>query len=204
MAFLVNVQTGALPCHRGTGPVDFPLHHGEKRSRLLFDRTKEAGPSKPRTAGKLAGGPVDQSIFARHVRSKRFSKVAGALRKDTVKAMRMMELILPILLFIMNVSLMAVLWFGAVEIGNGDAQVGELVAIVNYAMRMTGAFSMFAFIISAFSRAKASSERMEEVLTADDDLENHDMESSGIGSLEGDLRSKTSLSIIQESLNRSG
>ena len=118
----------------------------------------------------------------------RFSKVAGALRKDTVKAMRMMELILPILLFIMNVSLMAVLWFGAVEIGNGDAQVGELVAIVNYAMRMTGAFSMFAFIISAFSRAKASSERMEEVLTADEDLENHDMESSGIGSLEGDLR----------------
>ena len=118
----------------------------------------------------------------------RFSKVAGALRKDTVKAMRMMELILPILLFIMNVSLMAVLWFGAVEIGNGDAQVGELVAIINYAMRMTGAFSMFAFIISAFSRAKASSERMEEVLTADEDLENHDMESSGIGSLEGDLR----------------
>jgi ATP-binding cassette subfamily B protein len=118
----------------------------------------------------------------------RFSKVAGALRKDTVKAMRMMELILPVLLFIMNVSLMAVLWFGAIEIGDGNAQVGELVAIVNYAMRMTGAFSMFAFIISAFSRAKASSERMEEVLLADGDLENHDMESSGLGSLEGDLR----------------
>jgi ATP-binding cassette, subfamily B, multidrug efflux pump len=118
----------------------------------------------------------------------RFSKVAGALRKDTVKAMRMMELILPVLLFVMNVSLMAVLWFGAVEIGNGEAQVGELVAIVNYAMRMTGAFSMFAFIISALSRAKASSERMEEVLLADEDLENHEMESSSIGSLEGDLR----------------
>ncbi|MCG7343563.1 ABC transporter ATP-binding protein/permease [Sporosarcina sp. ACRSL] len=118
----------------------------------------------------------------------RFSKVASALRKDTVKAMRMMELILPILLFIMNVSLMAVLWFGAVEIRSGDAQVGELVAIVNYAMRMTGAFSMFAFIISALSRAKASSERMEEVLLADEDLEDHNTESSGISSLEGDLR----------------
>ncbi|WP_262174550.1 ABC transporter ATP-binding protein [Saccharococcus sp. Marseille-Q5394] len=118
----------------------------------------------------------------------RFSKVAGALRKDTVKAMRMMELILPVLLFIMNVSLMAVLWFGAIEIGDGNAQVGELVAIVNYAMRMTGAFSMFAFIISALSRAKASSERMEEVLLADEDLEENTMESSSIGSLEGDLR----------------
>lgn len=117
----------------------------------------------------------------------RFSKVAGALRKDTVKAMRMMELILPVLLFVMNVSLMAVLWFGSVEIGNGNAQVGELVAIVNYAMRMTGAFSMFAFIISALSRAKASSERMEEVLLADGDLENQETESSGLGNLEGDL-----------------
>ncbi|MCM3744271.1 ABC transporter ATP-binding protein/permease [Sporosarcina luteola] len=118
----------------------------------------------------------------------RFSQVAGALRKDTVKAMRMMELILPVLLFIMNVSLMAVLWFGAIEIGDGNAQVGELVAIVNYAMRMTGAFSMFAFIISALSRAKASSERMEEVLLADEDLEENTMESSSIASLEGDLR----------------
>ncbi|WOV87902.1 ABC transporter ATP-binding protein [Sporosarcina oncorhynchi] len=118
----------------------------------------------------------------------RFSKVADYLRRDTVKAMRMMELILPVLLFIMNVSLMAVLWFGAIEIGNGDAQVGELVAIVNYAMRMTGAFSMFAFIIVALSRAKASSERMEEVLLANEDLEHHNSESSSMTRFDGDLR----------------
>ena len=90
--------------------------------------------------------------------------------------MRLMELILPVLLFVMNMSLMAVLWFGAFEIRDSGAQVGELVAVVNYAMRMTGAFSMFAFIIVAFSRAKASSERMEEVLLANEDLEIHDTE----------------------------
>ncbi|WP_342508280.1 ABC transporter ATP-binding protein [Sporosarcina sp. FSL K6-2383] len=118
----------------------------------------------------------------------RFSKVSDLLRKDTVKAMRMMELILPVLLLVMNGSLMAVLWFGAVEVSNDRAQVGELVAIVNYAMRMTGAFSMFAFIIIAFSRAKASAERMEEVLLANEDLEIHETESSGLGRLEGDLR----------------
>lgn len=94
----------------------------------------------------------------------RFAKIADYLRRDTVRAMRLMELILPVLLLIMNGSLMAVLWFGAGEVQAGDAKVGELVAVVNYAMRMTGAFSMFAFIISAFSRAKASAERMEEVL----------------------------------------
>ncbi|EIM07470.1 multidrug resistance protein [Planococcus antarcticus DSM 14505] len=98
----------------------------------------------------------------------RFSEVAGALKVDTVKAFRIMEIILPILLFGMNLSLLAVLWFGAFEIRSGGAQIGELVAVVNYAMRMTGAFTMFSFIIMIFARAKASSERIEEVLLAED------------------------------------
>lgn len=101
----------------------------------------------------------------------RFEDVAGSLRSDTVKAYRIMETVLPVLLFGMNASLLAVLWFGAFGIQNGDAQIGELVAIINYAMRMTGSFSMFSFIIMVFARAKASSERIEEVLLAEDDRE---------------------------------
>ncbi len=118
----------------------------------------------------------------------RFSKVANLLKKDTVTAMRMMELILPVLMFVMNVSLMAVLWFGAIEVQDGSAQVGELVAIVNYAMRMTSAFSMFAFIIISFSRAKASSERMEEVLLANEGIEANHHEGIGFSEKLGDLR----------------
>ncbi|MFJ8065941.1 ABC transporter ATP-binding protein [Psychrobacillus sp. NPDC096426] len=103
--------------------------------------------------------------------STRFAAVADELKFDNVKAFRIMELILPVLLFVMNVSLMAVLWFGAKEIQTGDTKMGDLVAIVNYAMRMTGAFSMFSFIIIFFSRAKASAERMEEVLVVDEGIE---------------------------------
>lgn len=106
--------------------------------------------------------------------SSRFEKVSGLLKTDTVKALRIMEIILPLLLFIMNISLLAVLWFGAERIQTNDAQIGDLVAIVNYAMRMTGAFSMFAFIIMAFARAKASSERMEEVLLVNEGLERNE------------------------------
>ncbi|MGB3102805.1 MAG: ABC transporter ATP-binding protein [Psychrobacillus psychrotolerans] len=120
--------------------------------------------------------------------SSRFASVADNLKVDNVKAFRIMELILPVLLFVMNVSLMAVLWFGAKEIQTGDVELGELVAIINYAMRMTGAFSMFAFIIIFFSRAKASSERMEEVLKVEEGIEiiNEDSEGTtpGIGEIE--------------------
>ena len=51
--------------------------------------------------------------------SSRFSTVAATLKLDNVKAFRIMELILPVLLFVMNVSLMAVLWFGAKEMQTG-------------------------------------------------------------------------------------
>ncbi|MBK3495500.1 ABC transporter ATP-binding protein [Viridibacillus sp. YIM B01967] len=108
----------------------------------------------------------------------RFETVANLLKKDTSKALRTMEYIQPILLFVMNVSLLAVLWFGAGKIQQGQTQIGELVAIVNYALRMTGAFSMFSFIIVLFSRAKASADRMEEVLLIDEGLE-HDVEDKG-------------------------
>ena len=102
----------------------------------------------------------------------RFEQVSKALKLDTMKALRVMELILPVLMLIMNFCLLAVVWFGTKEIATGDAAVGDLVAIVNYATRMTGAFSMFAFIIIAFARAKASAERMAEVLLVEEGIEN--------------------------------
>lgn len=106
----------------------------------------------------------------------RFEEVSAALKLDTMKALRIMELILPVLMLIMNFCLLAVVWFGSKEIAAGDAEVGHLVAIVNYATRMTGAFSMFAFIIIAFARAKASAERMEEVLLVEEGTETYESE----------------------------
>ena len=122
-----------------------------------------------------------------HFESSRFAAVAADLKMDNVKAFRIMELILPVLLFVMNVSLLAVLWFGAKEIQTGDVELGELVAIVNYAMRMTGAFSMFAFIIIFFSRAKASSERMEEVLLVEEGIEIINTDSDGAAPRIGEI-----------------
>ena len=118
----------------------------------------------------------------------RFHKVATNLQVDTMKALRIMELIMPVLLVVMNLSLLAVLWFGSAEVRAGDAQVGDLVAVVNYAMRVTGAFSMFAFIIIAFARAKASAERIEDILLIEDGIEERsgskEIDDAKIGTIE--------------------
>lgn len=101
----------------------------------------------------------------------RFEKVATPLKFDTMKALRLMEVIMPAMLVIMNIGLLAAIWVGADQVSSGEAQVGEIVAIINYSMRMTGFFAMFAFFINLYSRAKASSERMEEVLLVQDGIE---------------------------------
>ncbi|MBE1555770.1 ABC transporter ATP-binding protein [Sporosarcina limicola] len=188
MAFVVNAKL-ALYLVMGAPFLFFFLYFMAKKGVVYFARVQERLDRVNRVMQEnLQAVRLIKAYLRGTYEASRFSKVADLLRKDTVTAMRMMELILPALLFVMNISLMAVLWFGAIEVRDGGAQVGELVAIVNYAMRMTGAFSMFAFIIVAFSRAKASSERMEEVLVANEDLEIHNSESTGLRQLGGELR----------------
>lgn len=101
----------------------------------------------------------------------RFEKVAAQLKIDTVKALRTMEYIMPVLLLTMNMSLLAVLWFGTKQIAEGTTPLGDVVALVNYAMRITGSFSMFAFIIIFYARAKTSAERMAEVFAIENEIE---------------------------------
>ncbi|WP_010302765.1 ABC transporter ATP-binding protein [Kurthia senegalensis] len=94
----------------------------------------------------------------------RFAKIADALKQNSAKAFQLMELIQPILLVVMNGALLVIIWLGAEQIRANEVQVGDLVAMINYALRITGNFSMFAFIIVLFARAKSSANRMEEVL----------------------------------------
>lgn len=98
--------------------------------------------------------------------SNRFQKVAERLRDDTMYALRLMETIMPVLLIIMNGSILIVIWFASDMLQNNAIQVGEVVAVINYGLRMQNGFGMFAFIIIAVSRAKASTDRMNEVLDA--------------------------------------
>ncbi|HWO74515.1 MAG TPA: ABC transporter ATP-binding protein [Bacillus sp. (in: firmicutes)] len=101
----------------------------------------------------------------------RFTKANQNLMDQTISSLRLIESTQPILLLIMNLGVLGILWFGNVEVAAGGAEVGEVVAIINYATKITTAISMFSFIIMAFSRAKASSLRIAEVFDTEIDLE---------------------------------
>lgn len=126
----------------------------------------------------LTGIRLIKAFVRRNHEVKRFTRTNEDLRDGTVKALRLMEVTMPVLLFIMNLSILVVLWFGSIQVNAGDVKVGEVVAIVNYATRITAAFSIFSWIIMAFSRARASANRVTEVLDTEVDLtdrqESHD------------------------------
>ena len=113
--------------------------------------------------------PLVKAYMRMNHEDEKFHQVAKDLKDDTIKALRTMELMMPVMTLVLNFSLLFVIWFGVREISFTQAQVGDLVAIMNYAMRITGNFAMFAFILNGFSRAKASSERMKEVLVVGED-----------------------------------
>lgn len=112
----------------------------------------------------IAGMRVIKAFLRRNYEMERFSKTNEALQTETRFAFRFVESSMPILLFVMNMTLVFILWFGHKQSLAGTVAVGDVVAIVNYALRTVMMISMFTFIALAFSRAKASSERIEHIL----------------------------------------
>lgn len=117
----------------------------------------------------LAGMRIVKAFFRRNHEEDRFKDANTELAVRTRRTFRFVESSMPILLFVMNLSLISIIWFGNAQAIAGQTSVGEVVTIVNYAMRIAMSISMFTFIIMAFSRMKASANRLSEVLTLDTD-----------------------------------
>lgn len=95
----------------------------------------------------------------------RFAKANQQLADTSKSTFRFVEATFPILFLMMNMSIIFILWFGSAQSIAGTIDVGEVVTIVNYALRVAMAISMFSFIIMLLSRTKASAERVDDVLS---------------------------------------
>ncbi|MDQ0230389.1 ABC transporter ATP-binding protein [Metabacillus malikii] len=122
----------------------------------------------------LVGMRLIKAYVRRNHEINRFSRATNELRDKTVTALRTIETAMPILLFVMNITIIVILWTGHTQVSNGTIQVGEVVAIVNYGLRVTSALSMFSFIVMFLSRSRASASRISEVLDIDDVEERSD------------------------------
>ena len=94
----------------------------------------------------------------------RFSNANEELMDTSIKAQEVTILLWPLVTLIMNLSVVAVLWFGGNYVNNGSLEIGKIMAFINYLVQIMGSLNMLVMIIINFSRAKVSAERINEVL----------------------------------------
>ncbi len=116
----------------------------------------------------------------------RFVGVNNSLMDVNKKALRIMELTMPVVMLTMNLGIVLILWIGSRQIQTGTVQLGDMVAILNYGTRMIASFGVFSFLLMSFTRGRASANRIADVL----DHESTDVTETGEGmqhTINGDI-----------------
>lgn len=112
----------------------------------------------------LLGVRVIKAFTMEQQQAQRFAAANTSLAQQSVKAQSATFFLMPIVSLIMNLSVVAVLWFGGnMEIA-GSLQAGKIMAFVNYMLQITNSLVMLVNFISSISRAQASAQRIQEVM----------------------------------------
>ncbi|TFV96383.1 ABC transporter ATP-binding protein [Leifsonia flava] len=113
---------------------------------------------------QLTGIRVIRAFVREPLESQRFEKANAEITDTATRAGRLMVLMFPIVMAVLNVSSVAVLWFGAFRVEDGSMQVGTLMAFLQYLMQILMAVMMATFMAVMIPRASVSADRIAEVL----------------------------------------
>ncbi|MFT5874736.1 MAG: ATP-binding cassette subfamily B multidrug efflux pump [Clostridium sp.] len=100
----------------------------------------------------------------------RFDDASIDLMQNAVKVNKIMAFLLPVMMLIMNVTTVAIIWFGAKRIDASSMEVGSLIAFIQYGMQILMGFLMLAMVFIMIPRAQASAIRINEVLEMDSEI----------------------------------
>lgn len=113
---------------------------------------------------------VVKSFVREDFEIERFSGLNGDLRDSSMRAMRIVIATMPVMMFAMNVTTLAVVWYGGNLIIGGSMPVGDLTAFTTYIVQILMSLMMLSMVFLQSSRARASLKRITEVLDTAVDL----------------------------------
>jgi ATP-binding cassette subfamily B protein len=113
---------------------------------------------------QLMGIRVIRSFNRDQYETKRFNDANLDLTQTAVKVNRIMAFIMPLMMLIMNLMVVAIVWFGSIRIDNLNMEVGDLMAFIQYAMQIMISVIMVSFMFVLVPRASVSAVRINEVL----------------------------------------
>lgn len=112
----------------------------------------------------LTGIRVIRSFNRIDYESKRFDAANLDLTETSIKVNKVMAFMMPIMMLVMNLSSVAIIWYGGLRIDAGQMQVGDLMAFLQYAMQIMFSLVMVSMMFVMIPRASASAIRINEVL----------------------------------------
>ena len=118
----------------------------------------------------LTGVRVIRAFDHMKYEERRFDEANLDLTDVTIRVNRLMAWLMPMMMFVLNVSGVAIVWFGAIRINNGQMQVGSLIAFLQYAMQILFGLLMVSMMFVLLPRAAASADRINEVLAIEPEI----------------------------------
>lgn len=100
----------------------------------------------------------------------RFEKANSEQAEISTTSMRIMAFFFPFTALAVNAGIVAVLWFGGVQVSQGTMHVGQIVAFISYMTLILFSLMMISFVFATFVRAKASLERIVEIFSEEDSM----------------------------------
>lgn len=101
---------------------------------------------------------------------KKFAVANMDLKESTLNALQVVIFTMPVMMFAMNITTLAVVWFGGNFVIQGGMEIGDLTAFTTYIVQILMSLMMLSMILLQSSRAIASAKRVSEVLTTEIDL----------------------------------
>ncbi|MER7818795.1 ABC transporter ATP-binding protein [Streptomyces sp. NPDC096153] len=139
-----------------------------KRMRPLFRTMQERLDTVNRVLREqITGNRVIRAFVKDDYEEQRFRGSNTELTDVSMATGRLMALMFPIVMTVVNVSSIAVVWFGAHRIDSGGMQIGALTAFLAYLMQIVMAVMMATFMFMMVPRAEVCAERIEEVLATE-------------------------------------
>ncbi|MEK4760076.1 ABC transporter ATP-binding protein [Viridibacillus sp. FSL E2-0187] len=94
----------------------------------------------------------------------RLQKANKDLMDVSIKVNKVMAFLMPVMMLVMNLTVVAIIWFGGIRIDNGGMQIGDLMAFIQYVMQIMFALVMASMMFVMIPRAAVSAKRINEVL----------------------------------------
>ncbi|TCS78469.1 ABC transporter ATP-binding protein [Tepidibacillus fermentans] len=118
----------------------------------------------------LSGMMVIRAFNTQKFEENRFDQVNKELTNVNLFVNRVMVVMFPTMMLIMNGIVLLIVWVGAHQIANSSMQVGDMMAFMQYAMQIIFAFLMMSFMFMMIPRASVSAQRIAEVLETEPEI----------------------------------